>query len=179
MTSSADNLRPVADVLAALKARCEAVQWRGTPAFGSVRLFDVSSLQEAVTELLASQQRVCFIVPDDEAFENRLQGRKILITRKLPVALLISDRVLGNRQKALYGDADHTPGALTLAHLVLVAITGELLPKPNAVLCLPRLAAILPLSDDANRLPGRSCVELDVDCTGGTLETTLSNGPNL
>lgn len=179
MTQATNHRRSLPEILAALQAQVEAVQWEGQPAFGSVQLFDVTSLEQAFQELIASQQRVCFIVPDDEAFEPKLQAGKLLITRRLPVALLISDRVLGSRQKALYGDGLNTPGAFALAELCLAAVTGQLLDKPNGVQCVPKTSAVLHLDNPTASLPGRSCVELDLECTGGTLEATLALGPTL
>lgn len=179
MTAATNNRRSVPEILAALKTQIEGLQWDGAAAFGSVKLFDVASLETAFKELLESQQRVCFLVPDDEVFETKLRGRYLMLTRRLPVALLISDRVLGNRQKALYGDGTTTPGSFALAELILAAVTGQLLDNPAGVVCVPKTSAVLQLENSTTKLPGRSCVELDLECTGGTLETALSIGPNL
>lgn len=157
-------------------------------AFQSVKLFDTADLPAAFTELMENQQRVCFIVPDLEQFEAVLSGStKLQVRRRLPVALLISDRVTGNRLAALYGAAatDKLPaiaGAEPLKEIALAAVTGQLIngePGKGNVLCSPTTSTVLTVEDAKRKLPGRACIELDLECSGGTLEAATGPGPTL
>lgn len=158
------------------------------PAFQSVKLFDTADLAAAMQELLLSQQRICLVIPDAERFESVLSGaHKLLVKRTLPVALLMSDRVLGDRQQALHGapaagDLPAVAGAFALQEIALAAVTGRLLAPGGGlggVLCQPVTATVLTVEDTKKKLPGRACVELDLDCTGGTLEAATGPGPIL
>jgi hypothetical protein len=107
-----------------VKSLVQAVLWgpagqAAAAAFDRVELFDCEQLVEAFRYLLVTEQRVCVIVPLDERFETTVEKRKLIVRRTLPVAVLISDRILGNRQQALYGDlavdgTGTTPGAMGL-----------------------------------------------------------------
>ena len=182
--SATSNRRSAGEIVEALGAVLLALQW--TPAggsaesaFQSVKLFDLDALAAALSELIVSQERVCFIVPGDERFTARAESpARLVMTRTLPVALLLSDRVLGDRQAALYG-TDTNPGAFSLLELALPAVTGVLLANPRGVLVKPVTAAVVTVKDEARTLPGRACVELDLDCTGGTLSASLGAGPIL
>jgi hypothetical protein len=154
-------------------------------AFGRVDLFDVESLTDAFRQLIISERRVCIIVMLTEQLTTEIQEQKILITRKQPVALLISDRRLGDRQKALWGDpADPTiPGAFALEKLTRPAVTGQLLDSANGkqkVICLPTMADSIFLKDeDKKELPGRAAVMLELECSGGTLTARIGPGSSL
>lgn len=145
-------------------------------AFQRVELFDSEQLTEAFRYLLVTEQRVCIVVPLDERFEPALQKHKLMMTRVLPVALLISDRVLGNRVAALWGDND-TPGASGLAELTLPAITGLLLPNPAGVVAEPFSSAVMSVKDTERSLPSRVCIGLEFHCRGGYLQSELGTSP--
>lgn len=185
--SATYNLRTVPEILAALKAALDAATWTpagGDPeaAFQSVKLFGMNSLPDAMRELLVSQQRVCFVIPDSERFAPETDGGKMVLSRTLPVALLISDRVLGNRQTALFGGAvgaTETPGAYGLQKAALEAVAGQLIDEAPRVVCTPTQSAVVDIEDVQKKLPGRAALEVDLDCTGGTLTAALGPGPNL
>jgi len=145
-----------------------------TPAFERVELFDSDQLPEAFTALLISEQRVCVVVPLDERFETVMDQRKLTVKRVLPVAILISDRVMGDRKAALWGDAS-TAGADALKELVLTAVTGLLLPNPGGVLCEPVNVTVMTVRDTEKDMPGRVAVALEVNCRGGIIEAQLGN----
>ena len=182
---STNNRRSVTEILSALKSALESAQWTpagGGPvaAFQKVKLFDLAQLADAFSELLVSEQRVCLLVPDAEKFESALQGNtRLLIKRTLPVALLLSDRVVGDRQQALHGaeasgGSVAVAGAFPLQEIALAAVTGQLLPNPKGVVCRPVTATVLDVQDTKRKMPGRACIELDVECTGGTLDATIT-----
>lgn len=181
MATTTVNRTPTVTILNAIVAALEALEWTpaggaAEPAFQSVKLFDLNSLPDALQHLLVSQERCCIVVPDDERFTPRVQSqRRILLTRTLPVAIFLSDRILGDRQAALIGNAT-SPGAYGLVELVLPVLTGRLLAPPAGVNCVPTTCAVLNLQDGAQKLPGRSALELDVECTGGTIDAQLDPG---
>jgi hypothetical protein len=186
--SAESTRRSVGEILAAVKAALVAAQWTPpdsdpTAAFQDVKLFDVADLVAAFEELMASKQRVAFIIADSEQFQTATDGLKVIMTRRQPVAILISDRVIGNRVTALYGDLTANPpvlGAEGLKEIALAAITGELIAAADgmeAVHCTPIESEAGRSEDVKKKTPGRSYVELDMICTGGTLEADLTSVP--
>lgn len=175
--SATSNRYSVPEILAALIALLQAVELEeDVPAFESVKRFDIENVDQAFKELMESKQRVCFVIPDLENFEPAVNAGKLMVTRRLPIALLISDRVMGDRQAALFG-SDDTPGAYALAEGALEAVTGLILDNPGGVKCLPLTMGALSIEDIQKKLPGRAVVELDVECTGGTLTASLGISP--
>lgn len=180
-------MRSAAGIIAELTTQLAAVKLADdtTPAFQRIERFDVESLTEAFRLLLISEQRVCVIVALDEQYESVLENRKLLVKRLQPIVLLISDRVLGDRDKALWGDPEDAsnPGAYALAALALPAVTGQLLaaaPGLGAVVSAPASASPIFLQDDDQQnLPGRAAVALELHCRGGTLTAPLQAGSNL
>jgi hypothetical protein len=155
------------------------------PAFERIELFDVESLTDAFRLLIISEQRVCIILMLDEQLTTEIQEQKVVTTRMQPVALLISDRRLGDRVKALWGDpADNTiPGAFALEELVLPAVTGQILNSADGkakVISIPAAINSIFLKDeDKQELPGRAAVMLELHCNGGTLQARIGPGANL
>lgn len=176
---SATSLRkPTSAIVNALKTVIQAIQLPNTfnpagAAFGRVELFDTENLVEAFQNLLVSEQRVCIIVPLDEKFKTESHNIKLIVARTIPIAILISDRVIGNRSTALWGD-DKTPGAFGLTELVLPAVTGQLIANPNGVRCEPSSTAVMTVRDTEKKLPARVTVCLEVECVGGRLEAAVS-----
>ena len=184
--------RGTGDIVAALAAAVAAItlpngQWGSalptlSKAFDRVEVFDSEQLVEAFRYLLVTEQKVCVIVPMDERFNTAIDHRKLVITRELPVMVLISDRVLGGRNAALLGNVD-TPGALELTELVLPAVTGLLLPNQagppplSGVLVEPFSSSVLSVKDTESEMPSRVCVGLGLHCKGGYLEATMPAGP--
>ena len=193
--SATNNRRSVSEILAALSAALVAAQWTpvdnqpAIPVFQSVKLFDLANLATAFQELTVADQRVCFIIADSEHFADKFsnagdQGvqRQMLFTRRLPVALLMSDRVIGDRTTALYGGMNGTVkilGAEGMKEIALTAVTGQLIANPNGIVCRPTSSAAVDVKDMRTKLPGRACVELDLECTGGTVAADLGPGRNL
>lgn len=165
-------------ILTALKTAVEAVQLPGDLSGGgnalqSVKIFDSENLADAFQYLLITEQRVCVIVPLNASWSEETKNTKLIVRRIFPVALLISDRVFGNRQTALLGD-DSTPGALALKDLVLPAITGQLIPNPAGVICAPQQESVLTVSDTEKKLPNRITVLIEAVCRGGWIEAQTS-----
>lgn len=183
--SATAQRRSTTEILDALGAVLLALTWTSSSgaaeaAFQQVRRFDLAALPQALSELLVAEERCCFIIPGDERFAVKVDGpQRLVVTRTLPIALLISDRVIGNRQAALYG-GENNPGAYGLLEIALPAVTGQLLDNPAGIVVKPIIASVFDLEgESAAQSPGRACVELDIECTGGTLAAQLAVGPNL
>jgi hypothetical protein len=144
--------------------------------FDRVALFDSEDLVEAFRFLLISEQRVCVIVPLDEHLEAPIDGLKLVVKRVLPVAILVSDRVLGDRSASLWGDGQGEFGASALMELVLPAVTGLLIANPNGVVALPRMISVMNVKESGKNLATRMTMLLELDCRGGWLETRLPAG---
>jgi hypothetical protein len=170
----------VAAIVTQLVANIKAVQLPNNAgaAFGEVKQFDEESLVEAFRYLHLVQSRVCVVIALDEKFVEKERSTKLLITRIVPICLLISDRVVGDRMKALYGDSTVNPpiyGADALKELVLPMVTGTLLANPKVVVS-PESASVFVVKDKMQQnLPGRSAIALELQCTGGTI--TANTGP--
>ncbi|MCX8090595.1 MAG: hypothetical protein N3I86_06605 [Verrucomicrobiae bacterium] len=176
--------RSTPEILEALKARLTAATWQppgGGPAeqaFEQVALYDLTDLESAFRDLLASKRRVAFLVPTGETFAEAARGRMALYTRRLTVSLLISDRVHGKRLEALYGSAT-TPGAEGLKELALTVVCGQLFEPPAGVLCKPLAAVPLQIEDNTRALPGRAAIELQLELTGGVVSAPVLPAPTL
>ena len=145
-----------------------------------MEVFDNESLGEAFQRLLISEQRVCLVVALDEQFRTENRGQVLISTRMLPVALLISDRMIGDRVAALYGNAT-TPGAYGLVEAALPVVTGMLLAPPNGVTSEPAGTTVLIVKNEKEKqnLPGRAAVALELHCHGGNLQAQLGPQPVL
>ena len=172
-------LRAVPEIVQALAARLTALEWEGQPAFHAVLRHDLADLDRALAATNERGPRLALLIPDDEVFTPRLSGRAVLVTRRLPVALILCDQVLGDRGAALWGAPPQNPGAFGLAKIVLPIVTGRLLDAPAPVTCHPTRCGVLALGDTARE--GRAAVELDLECAGGSLSFAASptSGPIL
>jgi len=195
MNSAIDTTYSKAEIAAAFQAQLAAltlevndpVTGQPLPAFNRIELFDVESLTDAFRLLIISEQRVCIILMLDEQLTTQIEEQKLLVTRMQPIALLISDRRLGDRVKALFGDAaDPTvPGAFALEKIARPAVTGKLLESdPNTgktkVISVPAAMNSIFLKDeDKQELPGRAAVMLELHCSGGTLIARIGPGSSL
>jgi hypothetical protein len=178
MNPAASYRRPTSAIIAALKDIVTALQLPDGfttpgPAFGQVVLFDKANLLEAFNFLLLSKQRVCVIVPMTETFETESKNMKLISRRQLPVSILVSDSVVGNRATAFLGDAK-TPGASGLAELVLPAVVGQLLPNPSGVVSEPLNISVMDIKDSKEKLPNRITVVIEITCRGGRLEAAAN-----
>lgn len=185
MTPATYNRQPVTAIVNQLVTNLAALKITignaaPTPAFARVALFDSENLVAAFQQLLISEQRICLVVVLDEQFKTENRGQVLISTRELPVTLLISDRQLGDRVAALYGNAA-TPGAYGLMELALPVVTGMLLAPPNGVTSEPIRNSVLIVKNekDKQNLPGRSAVALELHCRGGNLQAPLGPQPVL
>lgn len=182
MTPATPHLVSVGDIATALKTQVAGVKLADnvTAAFQRVELFDSESLTDAFQQLLVSEQRICLIVPLAEHWETEVKQPKILSRRTVPFALLISDRVIGHRNDALFGTANN-PGAYKLEALTLPAVIGQLLPNPNGVICTPTGSDVMIVKSEKEKAnhPGRAAIALELECRGGWLETKTGIGPTL
>jgi hypothetical protein len=184
MTAATPHFVSTGDIATALKTQVQLVKLADntTAAFQRVELFDSESLLEAFKILTISEQRICLIVPLTEHWETETMTRKIITRKTVNVALLISDRVLGNRTTALYGDGTNaTPGAHKLVKFTLPLVIGQLLNNPNGVVSVPTSADVIIVKNEKEKqnLPGRSAVALELECQGGWIEAALAVGPTL
>jgi hypothetical protein len=178
---------PTLTVLDVLKTKLEALRWTpeggvAEPAFERVELFDLQELAKAIEELRVFKARACFVVLDIERFENELAGNKLLVRQRRAVALLITDRNYGSRQRALEGTGT-SPGVLALKDLVLSGEPGDPAASvlgllATGVVCEPAFGAFIELRDTArDDLAGRIAYEQDLELIGGSTEFRLGAGP--
>lgn len=172
--------QPTSAIVTALQAAVAGIAM--PPAFGAgnafdrVEIFDSEDLVAAFQYLLVTEQRVCVIVPLHEAFTSEAKQTTLIIQRELPVALLIADRVLGNRQAALFGDGETTPGAYGLMELALPAVIGIVVPAAaplTKVVAVPKSATVMSVKDTESELPMRLTVALELECRGGRIEVPI------
>ena len=186
MNAAISNRVPTTTILSQIKTALAALQINigGNPAtaFARVEQFDNENLGEAFQRLFISEQRICLVVVLDEQFKKENNSQKMIITRTLPVTLLISDRQLGSRLDALYGNAT-TPGAFALMEAVLPIVTGMLIPPAaplSGVTCEPVNNTVIVIKDNEKQnLPGRAAVALELHCLGGNLQANLGPQPVL
>lgn len=141
-------------------------------AFGQVKIFDLSDLVEAFKWLLITDQRICVIVPTNIDWHEESSHTKAIVRRSFSVALLISDRVLGDRTAALLGN-NNTPGAMGLKDLVLPAVTGQLIANPSGVTSRPTREYVVHVKDNNKKLPNRVTMCLEVECRGGRIDAVV------
>lgn len=181
MNTANAYFKSVPDVLAALKAQLQAVKLSDgvTDAFQRIELFDNENLAEAFKTLLVSEQRIAVIVPLDARWEHDKKESVRVIRRVLPVAVLVSDRQIGDRTTALFGNAN-TPGAYGLSSLALPFVSGQLIVNPGGVVAMPMGESVVILKDaERENLPGRAVVAVEVECQGGWMRATLDVAPTL
>lgn len=184
--SAVSHMRGIGEIVGELQGRLVGIEFPDEPgvkAFDRVELFDSEDLTAAFQFLLITEQRVCVIVPLEAKFEQVFPergaaSRKLTSKREVPVVVLCSDRVLGDRRAALYGsDTEH--GAYALAELALPVCVGLLLPNPNGVVGEAVNYSVLTVKDSEQGLPSRVAVAVEVNCRGGWLEADLGRSPIL
>ncbi|HEY4414472.1 MAG TPA: hypothetical protein VGO57_02175 [Verrucomicrobiae bacterium] len=150
-----------------------------TQAFERIELFDNENLVEAFKTLLVSEQRIAVIVPLEARWSHDPKEKVRVMRRVLPVAVLVSDRQIGDRTTALFGN-DETPGAFGLSALALPLISGQLISNPGGVVAMPVSESVVILKDqERENLPGRAVVAVEIECQGGTMTATLDVAPTL
>lgn len=169
-------MRATADIITALVAAMNTAQWTPEggdpePAFAVVKPFDSTDLPAAFAELLVTEQRVALIVYTGDDFEDANSGPgQVEVRRAAQISILVSDRVLGKRQEAIFGSATH-PGALRLKDIALAAVAGPLCAQPEAVDCRPVHAEPLILEDLKKKQPGRVAYLVDLECSDQVAES--------
>lgn len=184
MNTATPHFVSVSAIAAALQAQLQLVKLVDgvTAAFEQVELFDSENLTEAFQLLLLNAKRLAVIVPLDSKWEdyNKSRSNRLMVFRTIPMIVIVSDRVLGARQDALYGTAT-TPGAYGLEALALPFITGQIIDNPNGVVSRPVNSSVLIVKNntDKKNLPGRAALAIELECQGGWMETFLAAGPSL
>lgn len=95
-------------------------------AFDKVKIFDLQDLGVAMEELFLYADRIALIGVDSIRHESSISGRTLEVNLSMSVTVVFSDRRFSDRQKALMGDSDTTPGTLQLQKILRDAISGEL-----------------------------------------------------
>jgi hypothetical protein len=160
------NYIPTLDLIAGFKAALESLQippglpaGAGTgPLFQKVDYYDSENLADALKNLLILKQRVCFIVPAGDRYENSQHGGVFLHSKRLAeVDLLIADSAWTKAgQDAVFG-GEKNLGILRMKDLVVEALTGSSLGLPNVALS-PADGNFITVADDkAKDRPGREC----------------------
>jgi hypothetical protein len=174
--------RPLAEVLTAIESRLAALNWQAGPpavkAFDEVRRWASDDLVSAFKALLAVRQRVCIVVLTGVTYDDsRSHGGLLAVSRTARISLLISDAVLADPAKAIWGSPSN-PGSWRLAELAVTAVSGQLAAPPGGVRVRPSELTPLAIEDLSRQLPGRAVVTVDLDAVGGLgLENFSAPGP--
>jgi hypothetical protein len=166
-------LTPTVTIIAALRTHLAALpldpaQTRDSAEklFQRVGYFGANRLAEAMKSVFAVEQRVCFIVPGGDSHTGQIEGRHLLSKRTTKLALLIADRVLGDKESAL-------TGMLELKDRVV----HELSEEPAAGLCFEPgdgEAIVIEAKDAPAGTIGRECWLQWFSIPAGTARATLS-----
>lgn len=181
MNSAQAYFKSVPDVLAALKEQLEPLKLADdvTAAFERIEIFDEENLMEAFKRLLVGDQRTCLIIPLTARWDQNAGENPRTVRRTLPVVLLISDQVIGDRTAALFGGAAN-PGAYGLSAIAVPAVTGQLIANPGGVVCTPVNESVVIVREaDGGDAGGRAAVALELECQGGWLRALLDVSPTL
>lgn len=164
--------------LEALQAKLKCLRIGNDQAFVTVALYDMSNLLQALTELIAIGDRVCLIVHDQERFDNARAGRELRSRQMRDVMLLIADRNVASRQKALFGDPASVPpqpGVLALKDLILNHVVGLLQP---GLYCQPMHGEQMVLEKKIrDELQGRVVFTMGLQIVGGNVIVDLGQQP--
>lgn len=163
-------MRSITAILSAVEAKLTAATWTPSggsaePAFATVKRFDSTDLEAALTELTLKDRRVALVVylgdeyqPDPQSF-----GGDVTTRRTVKVSVVVSDRVIGDRQSAAWGTAT-SPGTCQLVEIARNAVAGELIADPEAVDCVPMMSELMDVQNLAKKQPGRKAGVLDLHC---------------
>lgn len=174
-------MRATVAILNRVVTLLQAAQWTpdgGVPeaAFGEVAKFDSTDLAAAFRTLLMSGQRVAVVVYAGGQWEDASSQTQVVARRTLDVSVLVSDRVHGDRQAAIFGSGT-TPGALALKDLAVTTLTGRLLDNPDGVNCQPDTEDLLTIESTEKQQPGRVAALVEFFVVGGITRSTPSSGP--
>lgn len=167
---------PTSTLLAALKARLEALQWTpdgGDPEalFQQVKYYAEPDLVKALAEIRVIQNRCCLIVPDANEYRNDQQGRSMITGVERTVFLVLTDRDYAQAQDALLGDASR-PGVIVMEETVVDDVTGVNLGLRGVRVKPERGESVFIGGDDAKKIPGRRVRTLELAIEAGETITT-------
>lgn len=98
------------------------------PAFEQVKLYDALDFPSAMEDLTVQKGRVALVFAGDERWETMNTTNPELTPvqrRRTSVTVAVSDRVVGDRTAAIWGDDTH-PGCRLLADIAAAACRGPL-----------------------------------------------------
>lgn len=161
-------------ILPLLKALLEALTLTPpTPLFEKVEVFSMINLLQALEDLRVFKNRVCLVIPGDDAFENEVAGRELRTPTYRSFHLLMADRNYGARQRASTGSVESTnPGVIVMKEKVEDALVGI-----NFGLLGARVRPIHgePFAlqdDDRDAAAGRECWKFEISVEAGTRITS-------
>ena len=170
-------LRPTREIVDEMLTRLGALEFAtGGRAFQTVRRFSETNIVEALKKLVVNQSRAAFVVFDQHSWESSREGQQARYRRTTRIAVLFTDKVLGDYDEALYGN-DRTPGAIGLSELAVPALCGLLLPNPAGVELVPTSEDPAIVEIDQKKLPGRAVVSAQFEARGGWMSRPLGLGP--
>ncbi len=100
------------------------------PMFTDVGIFANKNLTEAMKVTFSYDDRVCFLVPTAEEYENIREGELYITKRITEITMLFSDRDYSLRTNALTG-SDGTVGVLAMKEQILQTFLGQNLGIPG------------------------------------------------
>jgi hypothetical protein len=125
-------------LIAQLRSRLEALPLSpdsDEKLFQRVGVFGANRLVEAIEATVASEARVCFIVPGGDTHSNSQPDALLVHSRRTTrLALIIADRVMDAASDAAVVGGPHTAGILDLKDAVIEHLTREPLPLPGVAL---------------------------------------------
>lgn len=170
-------LRPTREIVNETVTRLAALKLaNGDKAFEVVERFAETNIVEALQKLVLNRSRGAFVVFDRHAWEAERNGTQARYRRTTAIAVLFTDRVVGDYDEALYGN-DKTPGAILLSELAVPALSGLLLPNPAGVELVPTSEDPAIVEIDQKKLPGRAVVSASFEARGGWMSRPLGISP--
>lgn len=167
--------RSTAAVLDAIQAALTALQLANTPAFQKVVQFEIDDFEQALRDLVITEDRVAMVVWTGEAYELE-RGISILTVKRMPTfEVIFADFALSSPLAAKHGD-ESQPGVLGLLDVVLPALTGVILDEStadaeDAVYLVPAgLERLIITREDQEKLPGRQVLVLSLTGSGQSLQ---------
>lgn len=167
------------DLLTALKAFIAGitVEIAGEPAplFERVELFDALETGTALRELLITKQRVCFIVPSGDDYENQRTGDVVTSTLIQEFDLIFADRVWTKGTAGVFGGPTNI-GTIPMKDLVRERLIGQALGFDGVAL-IPISGSFATIADDkAKDVPGRESYLMTWQTWAGEARVSLSAG---
>lgn len=161
--------RSAAEISAAIVAGLKSAQWADAPgeaaeAFNEVEAYDSLDLPRALSELVVAKGRVALVVTGDERWETQIRDNPEMapvMRRRTTVTVLVSDRVIGNRVAAIWGDETH-PGCRLLADIAVGCTVGPLFAEAPLAEALVTSVARADVSE-RETTPGRTAMAVEFE----------------